>query len=316
MKNNIVRWLFYLLAFAIVAFISYLLPEQPVVLFGLLGLFKTPEQKANAVVSTGTTALSGIMSLIGAGIQNRMNIKNWQLANEYNSPSNQMSRFKSAGLNPNLIYERGDSGNASSLPAYQLDAGSVKNGIAASAAMKQLQLLDAEKYKAEQEGLSVEKDNAMKSKQNFYLDSYLSTRNKMQRAQWMYTMGMIGKQELEKELVAAQTQKVLTDTAFTDYNMTEYLPEQLKQGWGRLALDRIRTEIQQTLGWDQHIYNGFENGMAQFHYNNREADRTFDRRTRALGVAAGATLGLTRWGNFFGNRRSSPVGKIYGSIYE
>lgn len=36
--------------------------------------------------------------------QNEINLKNWKLVNEYNSPKNQMSRFVDAGLNPNLVY--------------------------------------------------------------------------------------------------------------------------------------------------------------------------------------------------------------------
>lgn len=42
----------------------------------------------------------------------------WNRQNEYNSPSAQMSRFKEAGLNPNLIYGQGSSGNATQLPKY------------------------------------------------------------------------------------------------------------------------------------------------------------------------------------------------------
>lgn len=34
--------------------------------------------------------------------------------NEYNTPSNQMQRFKDAGLNPHLIYGQGTNGNQSS----------------------------------------------------------------------------------------------------------------------------------------------------------------------------------------------------------
>lgn len=46
----------------------------------------------------------------------------WNKANEYNSPSAQMARYQSAGLNPNLIYGSGtaSAGNTStSLPKYQ-----------------------------------------------------------------------------------------------------------------------------------------------------------------------------------------------------
>lgn len=37
----------------------------------------------------------------------------WNMQNAYNSPEQQMERFKAAGLNPNLIYGQGNSGNAS-----------------------------------------------------------------------------------------------------------------------------------------------------------------------------------------------------------
>lgn len=39
----------------------------------------------------------------------------WNMQNEYNSPVAQMARFKAAGLNPNLIYGQGNSGNAQAI---------------------------------------------------------------------------------------------------------------------------------------------------------------------------------------------------------
>lgn len=38
----------------------------------------------------------------------------WNQSNEYNTPAMQMQRFREAGLNPNLIYGQGNSGNATS----------------------------------------------------------------------------------------------------------------------------------------------------------------------------------------------------------
>lgn len=43
----------------------------------------------------------------------------WRLQNDYNSPQAQMARFQAAGLNPHLIYQQGNSGNAASPPNYQ-----------------------------------------------------------------------------------------------------------------------------------------------------------------------------------------------------
>lgn len=45
-------------------------------------------------------------NLMLAQTQNRWNIEQWQRENDYNSPTAQMSRYKEAGLNPNLIYDQ------------------------------------------------------------------------------------------------------------------------------------------------------------------------------------------------------------------
>lgn len=43
----------------------------------------------------------------------------WNLENQYNSPAAQMARLKTAGLNPNLMYGQGNTGNASGAPQYK-----------------------------------------------------------------------------------------------------------------------------------------------------------------------------------------------------
>lgn len=43
------------------------------------------------------------------------NLEFWRMQNDYNSPQQQMKRFQEAGLNPNLIYGQGNSGNAGSV---------------------------------------------------------------------------------------------------------------------------------------------------------------------------------------------------------
>lgn len=47
-------------------------------------------------------------------------LKMWNLQNEYNSPTQQMARVRAAGLNPNLVYGNGVTGNsAGSTPQYE-----------------------------------------------------------------------------------------------------------------------------------------------------------------------------------------------------
>ena len=54
--------------------------------------------------------------------QNEWNIQQWERANEYNNPLNQMNRLKQAGLNPNLVYGNG-AGQSVAAPNPQLTSG-------------------------------------------------------------------------------------------------------------------------------------------------------------------------------------------------
>lgn len=54
-----------------------------------------------------------IGNLVGAGIQSHSNMKLAKYQNAYNTPAAQMKRYKDAGLNPNLVYTQGNSGNMS-----------------------------------------------------------------------------------------------------------------------------------------------------------------------------------------------------------
>lgn len=97
----------------------------------------------------GAGIIAGVGSLLGSGInaiaQNRANKQNlklaqyqnawqsaendkafknnilmWNMQNAYNSPTAQMSRLRQAGLNPNLVYGSGVTGNnAGSAPQYE-----------------------------------------------------------------------------------------------------------------------------------------------------------------------------------------------------
>lgn len=66
--------------------------------------------------SLGGMALQQKYNKEMAEIQNQYNIDAWNRQNEYNSPTQQMNRLKEAGLNPNLMYQQGNVGNASSAP--------------------------------------------------------------------------------------------------------------------------------------------------------------------------------------------------------
>lgn len=46
--------------------------------------------------------------------ETKANYELWRLNNQYNSPTEQMKRFKEAGLNPMLVYQQGTPGNSNS----------------------------------------------------------------------------------------------------------------------------------------------------------------------------------------------------------
>ena len=100
-------------------------------------------------MAIGAAIIGGLGSIVGSAIgassQRRANIQNmelakyqnnwqtaendkayarnlemWNMQNAYNSPTAQMSRLRQAGLNPNLVYGNGVTGNSSgSAPQYE-----------------------------------------------------------------------------------------------------------------------------------------------------------------------------------------------------
>lgn len=87
------------------------------------------------LIMAGSQLIGGATNSIAQGSQNRAsrrfatqqyntqrqdNLEFWRMQNDYNSPASQMQRFKSAGLNPALMYggsASGAAGNAGSLSA-------------------------------------------------------------------------------------------------------------------------------------------------------------------------------------------------------
>lgn len=91
------------------------------------------------ILQAAAGGLGSLASSIIGGIQSRKNVKDtiqaqkemaeyayskdleqWERANLYNEPSQQMSRLRAAGLNPNLVYGNGaQTSSAATLPKYQ-----------------------------------------------------------------------------------------------------------------------------------------------------------------------------------------------------
>lgn len=74
----------------------------------------------------------GYINSMLAAQANQHEIDMWNLQNEYNTPAAQMKRYQDAGLNPDLIYQQGNNGNASSAPGVhqpQFSMSNANNGL-------------------------------------------------------------------------------------------------------------------------------------------------------------------------------------------
>lgn len=122
------------------------------------------------------------MELAAFQHQQNMELLKYQL--DYNTPKAQMARFKDAGLNPNLVYGQGSSGNMSSAPQYP-DVGRVDyQGVLADLGTKvqQSRLMSAQtdltKTKVVESGIKQDLNKAQTElvKANPYLNSsYVSS---------------------------------------------------------------------------------------------------------------------------------------------
>lgn len=78
---------------------------------GKLGASTDRTNKANLAISRETNAYNYLL----ASKQNDWNVEQWNRENAYNTPSAQRQRLLDAGLNPNLMLDGGDAGNARGL---------------------------------------------------------------------------------------------------------------------------------------------------------------------------------------------------------
>lgn len=117
---------------------------------------------------------------------NKLNVENWERENRYNSPAAQMFRLKSAGLNPNLIYQSGapvasgsiESPNTGSNVAdFSGIAADTINAFQAQNQSTQLEQYienlkaEAEKTRAETSG--IQSENILKAAKSDFAPSYV-----------------------------------------------------------------------------------------------------------------------------------------------
>lgn len=125
---------------------------------------------AAPIIGAGLDALTGLLGNQStnkankelAEYQYQKDLEMWNRSNEYNTPAAQMQRYKDAGLNPNLMYGQGNSGNVSTaMPKYQ--APSMDNHVNAKFDMLPALSLyqDVQVKKAQIDNLKAQTQNAM-----------------------------------------------------------------------------------------------------------------------------------------------------------
>lgn len=91
-------------------------------------------------------------NLMLARQQNQWNLEQWQRENDYNSPTSQMARLRQAGLNPDLMYGQGTTGNSAGSPEMTSGASSEPNDMSAMLSKRSFgqtmqQILDKEQQR-------------------------------------------------------------------------------------------------------------------------------------------------------------------------
>ena len=113
-----------------------------------------------------------------ADYQNDINIENWNLQNEYNSPAAQRKRLEEAGINPAAVFGSNGSsaGNAGQIAQYQRQGVDITQSLMNGA---QLSLLAAQARKTNAEAANTEAQNPYAgATAQAILDGYLSTNEK------------------------------------------------------------------------------------------------------------------------------------------
>ncbi|WNK13131.1 MAG: DNA pilot protein [Microvirus sp.] len=177
-------------------------------------------------------------------------LADWNMQNQYNSPAEQMSRFKEAGLNPNLIYGQMSNSptvRSSSVPSYEGKVPQISplsNTLMQSYDMKlkdaQVNLIKAQTDVAEQQKYNVAADTSLKGSNTDMVNFNLGKANSLLG----YDLQGAG---LKNQLTAAEITKKQADTQFTlDENMRQALTNSQNLEMGVQKIANMKLEGTQT----------------------------------------------------------------------
>ena len=122
-----------------------------------------------SLASSGAQAgLSGIFDTISSIGANKRMMKFWKMQNEYNHPRNQISRLKSAGLNPALMYggsASGASGMAGSIGSPERPRISVDNPMQHIGKFADIRFRNVQTSNEQRRGNLIVQESALKAAQ-------------------------------------------------------------------------------------------------------------------------------------------------------
>lgn len=203
-------------------------------------------------------------NLMLARQQNQWNLEQWQRENDYNSPTSQMARLRQAGLNPDLMYGQGTTGNSAGSPEMTSGAPSEPNDMSAMLSKRSFgqtmqQILDKEQQrrmneaqieaikantkKTEEETTGVSLDNLIKegTKDNVIKLSsvtlegamVLNDLNKTQRASLLK-----GIEKADQDIKESQSRMDVIKASIVDMTFKQ------QQDAKRLALEALRNDAE------------------------------------------------------------------------
>lgn len=211
--------------------------------------------------------VGGISNILTTSMQNKanrqmaqeQNLKNMELsryqyemqkkaydeANLYNTPSAQMQRYKDAGLNPNLIYGQGSSGNAPNVlpqyrsPEYITPQKQAVSPMASIAQAMNMKLQIQELRNAQAQGRILDANATRASNEAFYSGDYYGRRN------WSMFLKNSELDDIRHIRQQITNENVNLNPMFRDYTQSKWLTpsKQLSNYNAQIALSNARTQL-------------------------------------------------------------------------
>jgi hypothetical protein len=176
--------------------------------------------------------MDGIGSLFTIGAQKRAATKSyerqidfWERQNAYNTPKAQMDRLRDAGLNPALMYGKGNTGNAQNLSGVQKANVQGPQLAQSAAAGAQISLINAQRRKLESEADNIDADTEKKGGElaGIKIDNAIKsmTEKGMSQNEATYIEGLVSEwKEKKSKSIITEIDKELKDSGFHD----KYMP--------------------------------------------------------------------------------------------